>query len=67
MSFWVRDNASGETRHFTETHIQRAYTVPEITDWLAAAGFIHIDVFGGYGKRPPAPKSDRLLFIAEKA
>ena len=66
MDFWVRDSGTGEMRHFTETHIQRAYTVPEITDWLAAVGFRNIEVFGNYGKRPPGPKSDRLLFISEK-
>ncbi len=66
MDFWVRDSETGEMRHFTETHIQRAYTVPEITEWLGAAGFVRIDVFGNYGRRPPGPKSDRLLFVAEK-
>ena len=66
MSFWVRDDETGDTRHFTETHIQRAYTVPEITEWLAAAGFINIEVFSNYGNRPPGPKTDRLLFLAER-
>ena len=66
MDFWVRDPEAGETRHFTETHVQRAYTVPEITEWLQAAGFIHIAVFSNYGTRAPGPKTDRLLFIAER-
>jgi ubiquinone/menaquinone biosynthesis C-methylase UbiE len=66
MAFWVRDADTGETRHFTETHVQRAYTVPEITEWLGAAGWIQIEVFSGYGNRPPGPKSDRLLFVAER-
>lgn len=67
MSFWVRDAATGETRHFTETHLQRAYTAPEVTEWLTEAGFTNIEVFGGYGTRAPGPKSDRLLFVAERA
>lgn len=67
MSFWIRDAETGETRHFTETHLQRAYTVPEIIAWLGAAGFANLEVFSGYGTRAPGPKSDRLLFIAEKA
>ncbi len=66
MDFWVRDDATGETRHFSETHVQRAYTVPEMMAWLAEAGFTDIEVFGNYGTRPPGPKTDRLLFVAEK-
>lgn len=66
MAFWVHDPQTGETRRFTETHLQRAYTIPEITEWLAAAGFANIEVFGNYGNRPPTAKSDRLLFVAER-
>jgi len=67
MNFWVRDPAQeGGGRFFTETHLQRAYTVTEITDWLAEVGFVNVDVFGNYGKRPPGPKSDRLLFVTER-
>ena len=66
MSFWVRDQETGETRHFTETHLQRAYTVPEVTEWLTEAGFTGIEVFSNYGARPPGPKTDRLLFVAER-
>lgn len=67
MAFWVTDAETGETRHFTETHLQRAYTAPEITAWLAAAGFTKIEVFGNYGDRPPVAHSDRLLFVAERS
>lgn len=67
MRFWVRDTVAGTTREFTETHLQRAYTVPEITQWLADAGFTNIEVWGNYGNRPPGPKTDRLLFVAERA
>lgn len=67
MEFWVTDRDTAETRHFTEMHLQRAYTVPEITDWLAEAGFVNIEAFGNYGDRPPVARSDRLLFIAERS
>lgn len=66
MAFAIKDGRTGEMREFTETHLQRAYTVPEITDWLTAAGFTAIECFGNYGTRPPGPKSDRLLFVCEK-
>jgi ubiquinone/menaquinone biosynthesis C-methylase UbiE len=67
MQFTIKDEETGELRHFTETHLQRAYTVPEITNWLTEAGFQKIECFGNYGTRPPGPKSDRLLFICEKS
>ena len=66
MEFWVDDAETGETRHFTETHVQRAYTVPEIREWLEAAGFIRIEAFGNYTDRPPVAKSDRVLLVAER-
>jgi SAM-dependent methyltransferase len=67
MTFWVREGETGQTRRFTETHVQRAYTIPEITGWLGAAGFTGIEVFGNYTHRPPHARSDRLLFVAERA
>jgi ubiquinone/menaquinone biosynthesis C-methylase UbiE len=67
MNFAIKDPETGEMRRFTETHLQRAYTVPEITSWLSDAGFIKIECFGNYGTRAPGPKSDRLLFVCEKS
>jgi SAM-dependent methyltransferase len=66
MEFSIRDADGGATRHFTETHVQRAYTVPEVTERLTDAGFVHVECFGNYGMRPPGPKSDRLLFVCER-
>lgn len=66
MRFAIDDAETGETRHFTETHLQRAYTVPEVLEWLEAAGFVRIETFGNYGERPPIAKSDRVLFLAER-
>lgn len=66
MQFWVTDEHTGQERHFTETHIQHAYTTGEITDWLQEAGFVRTKIYGNYGDRPPVPKSDRLLIVTEK-
>lgn len=66
MAFAVLDEVTNETRRFTETHVQRAYTVGELTEWLTLAGFIKIEAFGNYGDRAPGPKSDRILFVVEK-
>jgi SAM-dependent methyltransferase len=66
MDFWVRQPNSETNRHFHETHIQRAYTVPEVRDRLHRAGYQNVECFGNYGERAPGPRSDRLLFVAEK-
>ena len=66
MDFWVDDPHTGKSRHFTEKHIQRAYAQQDILKWLAEAGFVRAAVYGNYGDRPPGPRTDRLLFIAEK-
>lgn len=66
MDFWITDRETGDERFFHETHIQRAYTVPEITEWLEQAGFVRVECFGNYGDRAPNAKSDRLLFVGEK-
>jgi SAM-dependent methyltransferase len=66
MEFWVRDARTGKMRHFTETHVQRAYTESEIREWLTAAGFVRIETHGNYGELPPGPRSDRILFVAER-
>ncbi len=68
MDFYIHDEtAPNQTRHFHETHVQRAYAVGEIKEWLEEAGFVRIEAFGNYGERAPGPKSDRLLFVAERA
>lgn len=66
MDFWVEDGVTGERRHFAERHIQRAYGVPEIRDFLTAAGYVRVEAFGSYGDKPPGPRTDRILFVAEK-
>lgn len=66
MDFWVRDQHSGETRHFTETHLQRAYELADVKAMLDAAGFIKTEVFGNYGPKSPNASSDRWLFVTEK-
>ena len=66
MAFWVMDGATGEERHFSETHLQRAYPLERIEGWLAEVGFSKIEAFGNYGSRKPTRKSDRWLFVAQR-
>lgn len=66
MAFEVEDADTGAVREFKETHVQRAYTTTEVRDFLTRAGYANIEIFGNYGERGPGPKSDRLLFVAER-
>ncbi|MGC4045194.1 MAG: class I SAM-dependent methyltransferase [Armatimonas sp.] len=66
MAFWVVDSETGEERHFTETHWQRAYLQTDICNWLTEAGFEKTEVFGNYGSRPPVRNSDRWLFVTQR-
>ena len=48
-----------------EEHIEYAYTPEELTDWLRAAGFAKIDMFGD--RKCRAPKADELrVYIAAR-
>lgn len=66
MDFWVDDEHTGERRHFKEVHLQRAYALNDVKNWLTDAGWVHIEVFGNYGERAPNARADRWLFVTEK-
>lgn len=66
MAFWVVDEATGEERHFSEVHWQRAYDKTDICTYLTEAGFEKTEVFGNYGSRPPVRNSDRWLFVTQR-
>ena len=66
MDFWVTDPHTNTRRYFHETHLQRAYSLIEIKQWLTDAGWTEIEVFGNYGDRAPNSRSDRWLFVCEK-
>ena len=65
LTFFRR--AEGELfRRFRETHVQRAHTAQELTDWLAACGFSEIQVFGDRTFAPPGERELRLHFAARR-
>ncbi len=49
-----------------ELHEEYAYTVEELREWLAAAGFENIQVFGDRSLEPPKPGEQRIFFAARK-
>ena len=64
MDLFQRD---GELwRRSFEEHAEYAYEVRELRDWLAAAGFSEIHVFGDRVMREPASEEQRIYFAAVK-
>lgn len=58
-------SAKGQTQHFEETHVQRAYSTESIINMLDGAGFDTISVYDAYSLNPPKRRSDRLFFVAQ--
>ena len=51
---------------FHETHLQRAYTVSELTERLRKAGFGDVKTFSAFTEDPVSPTSERIQFAARK-
>ncbi len=49
-----------------EEHLEYAYRVDELTQWLADAGFARIQAYGDRKLEPPAPDEQRIFFAAQK-
>lgn len=54
MEFWTNDEK------FSETHVQRAYSVSELETMMRAAGFSEVEFFDAYTLNRPHEKSDRI-------
>ena len=53
------------TRLFHETHVQRGYSLPELTEGLEAAGFAVLAVYDAFTTRPTTARTDRYHLIAK--
>lgn len=51
---------------FSETHIQRAHSVAELTNLLEAAGFVDIEALHAFTREPAHGNSERIQFVARK-
>lgn len=49
-----------------EEHLEYAYRVEELTQWLGEAGFTQIEVYGDRRLEPPKPDEQRIFFAAQK-
>ena len=65
MEFHVRVGAE-DWQCLQETHVQRGYTLPEITGGLRNAGFEVLAVYDAFTTHSPTAKSDRYHVAARK-
>ena len=65
ITFFTKEE-SGLYRRFTETHIQRGYTLSEIKDALKKAGMIFEAAYDDYGNEPAGEESERITVIARE-
>lgn len=64
MTFEVIED--GKPRQFKEVHMQRGYTLEELSRMLSEAGFEVVDIWHAYRFRKPTRRSDRVFFVARK-
>jgi SAM-dependent methyltransferase len=64
MQFFVR--VKDKREEFKEIHIQRAYSVREVNDFLKAAGLNVLATYEAYSIRNARAKSDRIFWVAQK-
>lgn len=66
MEFHVKQGEDDWTT-LRETHVQRGYTLEEITGALEETGFTSISVYDAYTTHRPTAKSDRYHVVCERA
>ena len=66
MDIFQLDAETGQWDRGEELHRERAYTVAELTELLAEAGFRDIKAYGELKMRPPKPGEQRVFFTARK-
>lgn len=57
---------AGAFQRYTETHLQRNYSLSELQQLLEKCGFIRIEIYDNYTRKPVGSQCERATFIAEK-
>ncbi len=65
LTLFVREDGEKYDK-YVENHIQRAYTVKEISDIIHQAGMELVAVYDAFTKKPPNEKSERIYVIAKE-
>ena len=66
ITFFTKEE-SGLYRRFTETHIQRGYTLSEIKEAIKKAGMIFEEAYDDYTGSPANDESERITVIARES
>lgn len=61
LTFFVKQGKG--YKRFEERHLQRAYSVKELTLLLKKAGFTSVDTFDELTFNPPSADSERIVFV----
>lgn len=62
LTFFVKD---GDTyRRFEERHLQRAWSIEELTYLLKKSGFQSVDTYGEMSYKKPKKNEERIVFVA---
>lgn len=65
LTLFIKNDNGNYIRH-DEEHVERAYTVDEITKALKEAGFNNIDYYEAFTFKKPTFESERINFIVKK-
>jgi cyclopropane fatty-acyl-phospholipid synthase-like methyltransferase len=67
LTFFVRDEESGQYERIDEIHHQRTYPVLTLQNWLAEAGFKVLAVTADFSDTDPGDQSERIFFVCQKS
>ena len=64
LTIFIRQPDCSLFQRFTETHYQKAYSLAEIIDLLAASGLEYVTAYDAFTNNPPSKTSERIYIIA---
>ncbi|WP_456273963.1 class I SAM-dependent DNA methyltransferase [Bacillus sp. AK031] len=67
LTFFVKDDESGQYERIDEFHHQRTYPVLTLQNWLEEAGFSVLSVTADFLDVYPGDQSERIFFACKKA
>lgn len=65
LTLFIREE-DDRYRKYQETHFQKAYTLEQMKEYLAAAGMEYVTAYDAYTKEPPHPESERICVVARE-
>ncbi|WP_369902558.1 class I SAM-dependent methyltransferase [Bacillus manliponensis] len=66
LTFFVKDDEGDMYHRFDELHVQRGYSVENITKWLEESGFTILRVTGDFERAEVTEQTERIFFMAKK-